>query len=105
MKKKYKVLLFIISVLLTAALASGAVIAAANDVFALCKSGSEKTFALGEETALREGAQKLKEEGIIAFPLLFRIYFFNEVKAVWRCEKSGRASGLLKTSSLKKERN
>ncbi|MBQ8448498.1 MAG: endolytic transglycosylase MltG [Clostridia bacterium] len=81
MKKKYKVLLFIISVLLTAALASGAVIAAANDVFALCKSGSEKTFALGEETALREGAQKLKEEGIIAFPLLFRIYFSMKSEA------------------------
>ena len=30
---------------------------------------------------------------------------FNEVKAVWRCKECGRASGLLKTSSLKKERN
>ena len=75
MKKKYKVLIFIISVLLTAALATGAVIIAANDVFALCKSGSARAFVLEEETPLREGAEKLKKEGIIAFPFLFKCYF------------------------------
>ncbi|MBQ9746883.1 MAG: endolytic transglycosylase MltG [Clostridia bacterium] len=75
MKKKGKVTLFILSVLLAAALASGAVLLAVNDAFALCKSGEERVFTLEEESTIRDGAKKLKEEGIIAFPFLFRIYF------------------------------
>ena len=75
MKKKVKILIFTVSVLLTAALVTGAAIFAVNDVFALCKSGNEKAFVLEEETTLLAGAEKLKKEGIIAFPFLFRIYF------------------------------
>lgn len=75
MNKKAKASIFIISVLLTAAVASAAVILAVNDAFALCKSGGEQEFVLYEQTDLREGAEKLKKEGIIEFPLLFRLYF------------------------------
>ena len=78
MKKKrkgLKIFIYIISVLLVAALASGAVILAANDAFALCKSGEARAFVLEEETSVRACAEKLSEEGIIAFPLLFRLYF------------------------------
>ena len=75
MKKKTKVFIYIISVLLTAALFSFAVIYAANEVFALTKSGTEKAFALETECSVKKGAEKLKKEGIISCPLLFRLYF------------------------------
>ncbi len=75
MKKKTKVFIYIISVLLTAALFSFAAIYAANEVFALAKSGAERSFALETECTVKEGAERLKKEGIISCPLLFRIYF------------------------------
>lgn len=75
MKKRSKVFVFILCVLLVSALASGAVLLAVNDAFALCKSGEAALFVLEEESTLRDCAKKLGEQGIIAFPLLFRIYF------------------------------
>lgn len=75
MKKKTKAFIYIISVLLAAALFSFAVIYAANEVFALTKSGAERAFALETECSVEEGAELLRKEGIISCPLLFRIYF------------------------------
>jgi len=70
MKKRSKVLIYIISVFLAAALFSAAAIVAANDVFAFCKSGSECAFVLEEESMVGAAAKKLGQEGIISFPLL-----------------------------------
>jgi UPF0755 protein len=75
MKKKTKVFIYIISVLLSAALFSFAVIYAVNEVFALTGSGEEKPFALEADSTAAECASKLKKEGIISCPLLFRAYF------------------------------
>jgi len=75
MKKRSKVLIYIISVFLAAALFSAAAIVAANDVFAFCKSGSECAFVLEEESMVGAAAKKLGQEGIISFPLLFKLYF------------------------------
>ena len=84
MKKKTKVFIYMVSVLLTAALFSFAVIYAANEVFALAKHGTETAFALETECSVKEGAEKLKESGIISCPLLFRVYFGlkNEARAL-----------------------
>lgn len=75
MKKKTKVFIYILSVLIAAALTSFAVIYAVNEVFALAKSGDERAFVLETECSFEECAEKLKKEGIISSPLLFRIYF------------------------------
>jgi UPF0755 protein len=75
MKKKTKVFIYIISVLLTVAIFSFAAIYAVNEVFALSKSGAEKAFSLETECTVSECAERLKEEGIISCPFLFRIYF------------------------------
>ncbi len=75
MKKRYKAAIYIFCVLIASAAISAFVIFAANDAFALCKSGEERAFVLDEETSLSEVSKKLKEEGIISFPLLFRVYF------------------------------
>lgn len=75
MNKKTKVFVYIISLLLVAALFSFAAIYAANEVFALAKSGGEAAFALETECTVKEGAKRLKEAGVISCPLLFRIYF------------------------------
>ena len=84
MKKKSKVFIYITSVLLVAALISFAAVYAANEIFALCKSGAEVRFALSEPCSIASGAEMLKNEGIISSPLLFRIYFFlkNEKRAL-----------------------
>jgi UPF0755 protein len=75
MKKKTKIFIYIISAFLVAAFISFAAIYAANEVFALAKSGEEKAFAFETECTVKEGAEKLKREGIISCPLLFKIYF------------------------------
>ena len=75
MKKKTKIFIYIFSALITAAIFSFAVIYAVNEVFALTKSGEERAFSLETECTAAEGAQRLKREGIISCPLLFRIYF------------------------------
>ena len=75
MKKKTKVLIYMLSALLTAALFSLAVMYAVNEVFALTKSGEAKAFVLEEECSVKGCAKRLKEEGIISCPILFRIYF------------------------------
>ena len=82
--KKSKVFIYITSVLLAAALISFTAVYAANEIFALCKSGAEVRFSLSEPCSLGEGAEKLKNEGVISSPLLFKIYFFlkNEKRAL-----------------------
>ena len=74
MKKKGKVFIYIISVLLVCALISFAAIAFANDAFALCKTGETRTFVLSEDTEISDAAKKLREEGIISYPFVFRLY-------------------------------
>ena len=76
MKKKTKVFIYIISLLLAAALFSFAVIYAVNEVFALTGGGEEKPFALEADSTAAECAEHLKKEGIISCPLLFRAYFW-----------------------------
>lgn len=75
MKKGYKAAIYIVSVLLISAVISAAVIFAANDAFALTKSGEERAFVLSEDMSVKDVADRLKDEGIISFPLVFRIYF------------------------------
>lgn len=75
MKKGYKAAIYIFCVLAASAAISAFVIFAANDAFALVKSGEERTFCLDTEVSVSEASRKLKEEEIISFPLLFRIYF------------------------------
>ena len=75
MKKRYKVLIYIVCVLLSSAAISAFVIFAANDAFALCKKGEARVLVLEEETALSSLSEKLSEEGIVDMPFLFRIYF------------------------------
>ena len=75
MKKKNKVFIYIMSVLAASALLSFAAVYMANEVFALAKSGEPQPFLLETEYTVKDGAEKLKKEGIISCPLLFRIYF------------------------------
>ncbi len=75
MKKRHKAAIYIFAVLIISAALSTAVIFAANDVFALVKSGEERAFVLTEDTSVADTAKKLGEEGIISFPLIFRVYF------------------------------
>lgn len=75
MKKITKVLIYIFAVLLVSAAMSAAVILAADDAFALCKSGEVQIFSVDTETDVGECAKMLKKNGIIRFPWLFRLYF------------------------------
>lgn len=74
MKKRKKIALYIFSMLLVSAVISAAVIFAANDAFAFKKSGEDKIFVLDSDTSIKDTAEKLHEEGIISFPIVFRIY-------------------------------
>ncbi len=75
MKKGSKILIYILAVLLVSAALSVAAVFAANDAFALCKTGEAREFTLAGDTPLRDTAKKLGEAGIIKFPLGFRVYF------------------------------
>lgn len=75
MKKRHKTVIYIFIILLISAAISVAVIFAANDAFALTKSGEERAFVLSDDTSVNDVAKKLKKEGIISFPFLFRVYF------------------------------
>lgn len=75
MKKGRKAVIYIVCVLMASAAISASLIFASNDAFALCKSGDARKFVLEKEETLYELSQKLKEEGFIDFPSLFRIYF------------------------------
>ena len=65
MKKGYKAAIYIFCVLIASAAISAFVIFAANDAFALCKSGEERTFCLDTEASVSEVSKKLKDEGFI----------------------------------------
>ena len=75
MKKERKAVIYIVCVLMASAAISASLIFASNDAFALCKSGDARKFVLEKEETLYELSQKLKEEGFIDIPFLFRIYF------------------------------
>ncbi len=75
MKKSSKILIYILSVLLVSAALSAAAIFAANDAFALCKTGEAAEFTLERDTPLAETAKMLKSAGFIKFPFAFRVYF------------------------------
>jgi UPF0755 protein len=74
MKKRTKALIYTLSLISACAVISASVILAANDAFALAKSGESREFVMEKDTDIRTCAKKLKEEGIITFPLLFRLY-------------------------------
>ncbi len=70
-----KILIYILSVLLVSAALSASAIFAANDAFALCKTGEATEFTLAGDTGLCDTAKKLGEAGIIKYPIVFRAYF------------------------------
>ena len=75
MKKGSKILIYILSVVLVSAALWACAVCAANDAFALCKKGEASDFTLESDTPLAETAKKLKNAGIIKYPLVFRVYF------------------------------
>lgn len=75
MKKKKILALNIFLVLVLSIAISAAVMIAANDVFALKKDGEETLFVLENDMSIKDASEKLKDEGFISFPSLFRLYF------------------------------
>ncbi len=74
MKKGQKAAIYIFIVLAISAAMSAVIISGANDAFALCKSGEKKEFILYDEMSVKDVAKLLKSDGIIKYPLFFRIY-------------------------------
>ena len=75
MKKKKILALNIFLVLVLSIAISAAVMIAANDIFALKKDGEETLFVLENDMSIKDASEKLKDEGFISFPSLFRLYF------------------------------
>jgi UPF0755 protein len=75
MKKGSKILIYILCILLASAVLWAFAVCAANDAFALCKTGEERPFELAFESSAADTARLLKNAGIIKYPLVFRVYF------------------------------
>lgn len=69
-----RTLLYIAFVVIVSAILSAVAISWANDVFALVKDEVTATVTLPEDATLSEVAGMLKDEGIIRYPFVFRLY-------------------------------
>ena len=69
-----KALIYIVVILIVSVFAAYFVISRANDAFAFVKDGAEATLVIDEGIDVNELASALKENGIIKYPSMFKLY-------------------------------
>ena len=65
---------FWLAVIFLSVMASAFIVSAANDAFALVKTGGSYEITVDEDDSLIDVAKKLKKSGMIRYPLTFAAY-------------------------------
>lgn len=69
-----KALIYIVCILIVSGVAAYFIITRANDAFAFVKDGEDATIIINEDTDIGELTDMLKENGIIRYPSLYKLY-------------------------------